>query len=197
MKYSFTVPNGSYLVRLYFADNYTGTHAVGARVFDVSIEGQLVFNDIDMFQAVGPHAALIRSATVTVADGQINIQFLHQVEMPLINAIEIIQQSATPDTTPPSIPQGVSATVVSSSRIDLTWAASTDSGTGVAGYRIFRNGVAVATSATTSYSNTGLQPNTLYSFTVSAFDGASPANESLGSSPPVTATTLAGGAAAR
>jgi hypothetical protein len=92
LQYSFTVPNGSYLVRLHFADNYTGTHAVGARVFDVTIEGQLAFNDLDVFQAVGPHAALIRVATVTVADGQINIQFVHQVEMPLINAIEIIGQ---------------------------------------------------------------------------------------------------------
>ena len=65
-----------------------------------------------------------------------------------------------PDTTPPTVPQGLTATVVSSSRIDLSWTASTDTGGWVAGYRIFRNGVAVATSATNSYSNTGLQANT-------------------------------------
>ena len=44
-----------------------------------------------------------------------------------------------PDTTPPSTPGTPAATAVSSSRIDLSWSASTDA-VGVSGYRIFRNG---------------------------------------------------------
>ena len=55
--YSFTVPNGSYLVRLHFAEPTPATQAVGARVFDVNIEGQLVFNDIDIFEEPGRSGA--------------------------------------------------------------------------------------------------------------------------------------------
>ena len=43
------------------------------------------------------------------------------------------------DTSAPTTPSALSATPVSSSRIDLSWAASTDD-VGVAGYRIYRNG---------------------------------------------------------
>ena len=94
---------------------------------------------------------------------------------------------APPDTTAPSIPQGLTATAASSSRIDLSWSASTDN-LGVTGYRIYRAGTAVGTTATTSYSDTGLTPSTLYSYKVTAYDAAS--NES-GQSSPASATTLA------
>lgn len=75
------------------------------------------------------------------------------------------------DTTPPSTPTSLSATGVSSSEIDLAWTASTDN-VGVAGYKIFRNGTQVATSATRTYADTGLASNTSYSYTVSAYDAA-------------------------
>jgi chitodextrinase len=45
--------------------------------------------------------------------------------------------TAGPDTTPPSAPTGLTATAVSTSRIDLAWTASTDN-VGVAQYRIER-----------------------------------------------------------
>ena len=47
------------------------------------------------------------------------------------------------DVTPPTVPTGLAAAAVGSNQVNLTWNASSDSGTGVAGYRIFRNGVAV------------------------------------------------------
>jgi chitodextrinase len=43
---------------------------------------------------------------------------------------------------------------------------------GVSGYRVFRNGTQIATSATNSYTATGLTASTTYSFTVSAYDAA-------------------------
>ncbi|HEY8507282.1 MAG TPA: malectin domain-containing carbohydrate-binding protein [Steroidobacteraceae bacterium] len=191
LSYSFAVPNGTYLVRLHFADNYWGTQFVGARVFDVRIENQLVHDDIDVFAEAGGSAALIKSATVVVTDGQINIEFVHQVENPIINALEIIQQDVTPDTTPPTVPTGLSAVAVSSSRIDLSWSPSTDTETGVAGYRIYRDGVPVATTSAITFSDTNLQPNTLYTYTVSAYDAAVPANESAQSAPASATTPVA------
>ena len=61
---------------------------------------------------------------------------------------------AAPDTTPPSVPAGLSATAVSSTQINLSWTASTDN-VGVTGYDVFRNGTQVGTTATTSYQRTG------------------------------------------
>ena len=92
------------------------------------------------------------------------------------------------DILPPSVPTGLRATVTSSSRVNLTWNASSDN-VAVAGYRVFRNGTAVATTATTSFADSGLAANTLYTYTVSAYDGATPRNESAQSTA-ANATTL-------
>jgi YD repeat-containing protein len=78
-----------------------------------------------------------------------------------------------PPTTPPSVPSGVTATVISSSLVDVSWSASTDfSGTGLAPYRIYRNGVQIGTSATTSYSDTTVSPFNGYNYQVAAVDNA-------------------------
>ncbi|XEC93009.1 CBM35 domain-containing protein [Paenibacillus tarimensis] len=69
----------------------------------------------------------------------------------------------------PTAPANLSATAVSSSQIDLTWDASTDNG-GVAGYKVYRDGVEVGSSTTTSYSDTGLAASTDYNYTVKAYD---------------------------
>ncbi|MBI4134500.1 MAG: fibronectin type III domain-containing protein, partial [Candidatus Sungbacteria bacterium] len=79
---------------------------------------------------------------------------------------------ATTDTTPPTVPTNLTATVISSSEIDLSWTASTDN-VGVTKYKIFRDGVKIATEPTaTTHKNTGLTPNTTYRYTVSARDAA-------------------------
>ena len=48
-------------------------------------------------------------------------------------------RQGTPDTEPPTVPGGLIATVISSSQINLSWAASSDN-VGVVGYRVYRNG---------------------------------------------------------
>ena len=93
------------------------------------------------------------------------------------------------DTTPPSTPTNLAASAISSSQINLTWTASTDN-VGVTGYKIFRGGTQVGTSATNSYSDTGLSASTAYSYTVSAYDAAG--NNSAQSSS-ASATTQSGG----
>jgi uncharacterized repeat protein (TIGR03806 family) len=97
------------------------------------------------------------------------------------------------DTTPPTVPQGLTATAQSATEIALTWAASTDAGTGVAGYRVFRDAgaTAIATVTVTNYTDTNLAAGTNYSYSVRAFDGATPANESAGSAAASAATSAA------
>src|SRR5881296_2834941 len=75
------------------------------------------------------------------------------------------------DTTPPSTPSGLTAAVAGSTGANLSWGASTDN-VGVTGYIVRRNGVQVATPATTSFADTGLSAATTYSYTVAARDAA-------------------------
>jgi parallel beta-helix repeat protein len=93
------------------------------------------------------------------------------------------------DTQAPTVPTGLSAVAVSSSRIDLTWNASSDN-VAVTGYRVYRGGVLLASAAGTSYSDTGLSGATTYTYAVSAYDAAG--NESAQSAS-VSETTQAGG----
>ncbi|GFE60848.1 fibronectin type III domain-containing protein [Geobacter sp. AOG2] len=79
---------------------------------------------------------------------------------------------ASSDTSAPTVPAAPSVTSVSSTQVNLSWTASTDN-VGVSGYKIYRNGTQVGTSTATTYQDTGLTPNTAYSYTLSAFDAAS------------------------
>jgi hypothetical protein len=83
---------------------------------------------------------------------------------------------AIADTTPPSQPTGLTATAATSSQINLKWTASTDN-VGVTGYRIYRSTTnttssLITTVTTTSYGDTGLSPNTNYTYYVVAIDAA-------------------------
>ena len=90
------------------------------------------------------------------------------------------------DTTPPSVPKNLSATAVSSSQINLSWDPSTDK-VGVTGYKVYRGGAYLKSVTTTSTSDTGLNANTPYCYSVSAYDAAG--NES-GQCSQACATTL-------
>ncbi|MFA5126812.1 MAG: fibronectin type III domain-containing protein [Patescibacteria group bacterium] len=75
------------------------------------------------------------------------------------------------DLTVPSAPTNLVANTVSSSQINLSWTAATDN-IGVAGYKIFRNNIQIATSTDTTFNNTGLTASTTYSFFVKTYDAA-------------------------
>ena len=80
-----------------------------------------------------------------------------------------------PDTTPPTDPSALSATAAGTT-VNLSWTGSTDAG-GVTGYEIERcqgtgctNFTLLKTVTTTTTSDTGLTPNTTYSYRVRAKD---------------------------
>jgi uncharacterized repeat protein (TIGR03803 family) len=102
--------------------------------------------------------------------------------------IDITYTTQANATTAPSIPGGISGAASSISQVSITWAASTDfSGFGLAGYQIYRNGVLIATTTATSFSEAGLSANTQYCYTIVAYDNAG--NISLASSQ-ICVTTL-------
>jgi len=96
------------------------------------------------------------------------------------------------DATPPTTPANLTATAVSSSGINLSWAASTDPDNTASQltYKVFRNGVQVGITAAgaTTYQDSGLTANTTYFYTVSAAD---PAGNSSSQSISASATTQA------
>lgn len=96
--------------------------------------------------------------------------------------------STEPDTIPPAQVTGLSATTISMSQIDLAWDANTE--LDLSHYRVYRDSALIAQVSGTSYSNVGLDPNTMYTYEVSAIDTS--INEGL-KSDSASATTNDGG----
>jgi chitodextrinase len=102
--------------------------------------------------------------------------------------------TTSPDTQAPTVPTGLAATSIATGSIKLGWTASTDlpvpGATGVGGYYVYRNGVRIATTTGTGYTDSPLTASTSYSYQVAAFDKATPANVSALSAA-LNVTTLA------
>lgn len=90
MEWTFDLPNDNYIVRLYMGNGHGPTGTPGTRVFDISIEGQLVQDDLDLIPTFGHQVGGMLEYPVTLTDGTINILFEHVTENPLINGIEIL-----------------------------------------------------------------------------------------------------------
>lgn len=94
--------------------------------------------------------------------------------------------NGTIDTKAPSVPTNLAAANVTTTEITLNWDDSTDD-VAVSGYKLYRNGNTVSTVKTSQLVISRLTPETVYTFTVSAFDAAG--NESAKSAP-IKVTTL-------
>ena len=89
--YNLTVtPGSSYLVRLHFADIFSGTNQPGTRIFDVAIEGQAVLSDFDIVAETGHLSAIIMEFVIDVTDNSLEIEFTPGVQSTKISAIEVL-----------------------------------------------------------------------------------------------------------
>jgi len=75
------------------------------------------------------------------------------------------------DTGPPTAPGTPQPLVVTEDQIDFAWTPALDD-VGVAGYRVFKDGLVVATVEGTEYSDAGLGAGETHRYAVEAFDGA-------------------------
>jgi glucose/arabinose dehydrogenase len=94
----------------------------------------------------------------------------------------------------PTAPAGLEAEAVDARRVDLSWTPATDN-RGVTNYEIYRDGQLLATTGNvTSFSDTTVDPQTTYEYTVKALDAAinrSVASNAAGvTTPPAPLTTL-------
>jgi chitodextrinase len=140
------------------------TDNVGATGYIVRRNGvQVATPASTSFADTGLSAATTYSYTVAARDAAGNVS-------PDSTSVSVTTAS-TADTTPPSTPTGLTGAAAGSTGANLSWSASTDN-VGVSGYILRRNGVQVATPASTSSADTGLSPATTYSYTVAARDAA-------------------------
>jgi hypothetical protein len=101
-----------------------------------------------------------------------------------------VVMTAEPDTIPPSAPPNLSGYYDQQNcQTNLSWNAATDIGSGVAAYDVYRNGVLVLSTSSTSASDP-VSPvhSTLYTYTVYARDAAG--NVGPGSSIQITAQCI-------
>lgn len=88
--YRFDVPNGNYQVRLRFAEIYSPDFGVGRRIFSVSIQGNVVLNNLDIYALVGASTAFDKTFEAPVTNGSLDISFAASTSHAMVSAIEVL-----------------------------------------------------------------------------------------------------------
>jgi parallel beta-helix repeat protein len=146
--------------------------AWNASTDDVGVSGYTLYRD-------GSMLATVSAATLTYSDGTVAAATSYSYSVDAFDAAGNHSAQSAPatvttptvDSTPPSIPAGLSANAPSAAKVNLAWGASSDN-VGVTGYTVYRNGSALATvsGATLTYTDSAVTPATSYTYTVDAFD---------------------------
>jgi N-acetylneuraminic acid mutarotase len=100
VSYALPLPNAKYVVSMHFLE--PEHQAGGLRVMDVSLEGALLFDDLDVHALVGHDTAYKRSPTVEVTDGMLDIDIVGVVDQGILAALEIRSIFPVLDITPAS-----------------------------------------------------------------------------------------------
>jgi hypothetical protein len=89
--YSIAVPNGTYAVKLHFAECYDGNHDASARIFNFSVQGK-EYKDFSPWKAAGAQfKAYVETVNpVAVTDGKLKIKFTAVAENAQICGIEVV-----------------------------------------------------------------------------------------------------------
>ncbi len=132
-----------------------GTYSVNGGAYTVAVGKVSAGDKVTLRLTSSPSYDITARATLTI--GNVSADFT---------------VTTLTETLPPTTPAGLSATANGIGQIDLAWSAASDD-IGVAGYRIYRNGVLVATVGNvTRYSDTQLADATSFSYSVVACDSA-------------------------
>jgi hypothetical protein len=190
------VAGTNYIVRLHFAELYFT--AAGDRQFNVAINGSTVLTNFDVYATAGAaYTAVVEQYTVAAnSSGDIVVSFSDGAhDQPAINGLEVLD--ATPCTTVPSAPTGLTATAPYPSVMALSWSADVPpANCSISSYNVYGgtspNPTTLIASGVrgTSYSNTGLSPTTTYYYIVKALDafGTSTASNQASNTTPAYTT---------
>ncbi|WP_114780763.1 malectin domain-containing carbohydrate-binding protein [Botryobacter ruber] len=107
LRYEFPVPDGEYLVELYFTEPWLGTggglDATGWRLFDVAVNDKTVIENLDIWKEVGHDGALKKTVKAQVTGGQLVISFPRAASgQAIISAIAIASANKNSKAAAPS-----------------------------------------------------------------------------------------------
>lgn len=105
---------------------------------------------------------------------------------PIVHVFQLSATAHSADSIPPSAPTNVQATPTAA-QVALTWNAASDNAH-LAGYILYRFGEPIATTPATTYTDDKVNPGTIYTYTVVAWD----ASNNLSAPSAVVVTTPAG-----
>jgi len=108
LRYLFAVPDGDYLVELFFIEPWYGTgggDCAGWRLFDVAVNDRVLIRELDLWKEAGRARAVKKALPVSVRGGRLEISFPRVVAgQAVISAIAI--STADPALRPPPEPPG-------------------------------------------------------------------------------------------
>ena len=109
LRYVFPVPDGEYLVELYFVEPWLGTggglDCTGWRLFDVAVNSQTVLHDLDIWKEAGHDQALKKTVKVQITNGELVLSFPHVASgQALISAVAIASLDANAKAAPAPLP---------------------------------------------------------------------------------------------
>ena len=140
--YRVPVPDGEYTVRLHFAEIYFGANGggpagSGKRVFDVTLENELVLNNYDINADVGAQTEVVKEYNVQVTDGAVDIFFdasaaAGGTNQPKLSALEVIGQSSQSPSATTELWAEAECTTTGSN-----WSRVTDSGASQGAYLVY------------------------------------------------------------
>ena len=119
LSFAFPVVQGTYQVRLYFAEIHAKQMATGARVMNVALENSAVLRNYDIFDDVGGHRGVMKSFTVT-SDAMLDVTITATEGRPMVNGLEILGENdgspspgptPSPEPTPSPVPACIGTTV--------------------------------------------------------------------------------------
>ncbi|MCC6696992.1 MAG: hypothetical protein IT365_15290 [Candidatus Hydrogenedentes bacterium] len=92
--YRIVTPNGRYTVTLHLCEPYY--REPGKRIFGYRVEDTTPVEHLDVFGAVGPDRAMVKTIeNVTVDDDILDIDFIKEIEFPCVAAIEVVGETFT------------------------------------------------------------------------------------------------------
>jgi beta-galactosidase len=120
LTYHFPVPDGEYLVELYFIEPWLGTgggmDATGMRLFDVAINGETLLKNVDVWTTVGHDSALKKTVKAQVRGGMLVVSFPQvKAGQAVISAIAIASANKSIK------PVKESQSIISSNHKTQTW----------------------------------------------------------------------------